>query len=121
MVDNKININKASIHIRNKTEILSSRGGSAPNKSKGVPIKSLCILPFSQMIIRPDGKVSLCCNDALGQYTLGDVSNNKIVDIWYGATSNEYRKKILKGRQQIEICNVCDTLFTPLPFERIDN
>ena len=33
-----------------------------------------CILPYKQMIIRPDGKTSLCCNDPYGKNTLADVN-----------------------------------------------
>ncbi len=60
------------------------------------------------MVIRPDGKVSLCCNDALGQMTLGDVNEKSLQEIWF---SNEYsliREKTVKGRNNIELCSICD-------------
>lgn len=30
-----------------------------------------CMLPFMQLIVRPDGKVSRCCQDALGRLPWG--------------------------------------------------
>ena len=60
---------KVTIVLRKPNEILTSRGGNAPNR-KQIPdySKDRCILPFRQMIVRPDGKVSLCCNDAIGNH-----------------------------------------------------
>lgn len=66
--------------------VRESRGGTAPNKKSG-SLEELCKLPLLQMVIRPDGKVSLCCNDALGQMTLGDVNEKSLQEIWF---SDEY-------------------------------
>ena len=38
-----------------------------------------CVLPFKQMIIKPDGKVSLCYSDSLGKNILGDLTKNSVV------------------------------------------
>lgn len=119
LLDNRVDPAKISIHLRNKTEVLSSRGGKAPNKTEYESIKSSCILPFSQIIIQPSGKVSLCCNDVYGQIILGDVNEHTLDEIWYNEKYKEIRQWILQGRQCLNICKHCDTLFTPLPFERI--
>lgn len=102
-------IKKVSIVLRKPKEILSSRGGEAPNRKvkeiySGVP----CSMPFQQMVIRPTGKVSLCCNDPLGKYTLGDLSNNTIKEIWNGNAYKDIRNLISKGRENIEHCKYCD-------------
>ena len=65
---------KTQIHLRKENEILTSRGGTAPNKQLHKPLPMSCILPYVQMVIRPSGEVSLCCNDAYGQITLGNVT-----------------------------------------------
>ena len=49
---------KISLIIRKKTQVLYSRGGNAPNKQNDFTFTSACIIPFIQMVIRPDGKVS---------------------------------------------------------------
>lgn len=101
---------KVTIVLRKPHEILTSRGGNAPNRSRSVLYeKDRCILPFKQMIIRPDGKVSLCCNDALGKYTLGDTSKEKLVDIWYGQRFQTVRKCLYEGREAWGDCKFCDT------------
>lgn len=101
---------KVTIVLRKPQEILTSRGGHAPNRSHVASYgKERCLLPFKQMIIRPDGKVSLCCNDALGKYTLGDVSREKLVDIWYGPKFETVRKCLYEGRENWGDCRFCDT------------
>lgn len=102
--------NKVTIVLRKPNEVLTSRGGNAPNRTKVNIEKHIsCIYPFQQMIIRPDGKVSLCCNDSLGKCTLGDVSENKLIDVWYGETYNKVRQSIKEGRENFEHCKNCDT------------
>lgn len=109
---------KISFHLRNRSELLTTRAGTAPNRSKPLPVRSLCPLPFSQMIIRPDGKVSQCCNDALGQMTLGDLSVQTIEEVWYGKALEALRIAMMNGgRQSCGLCRGCDTIFTSLPYE----
>ena len=102
---------KVTIVMRNPHEILSSRGGSAPNRSDIKEYKdNRCALPFRQMIIRPSGEVSLCCNDPLGKYTLGDVNVQTLSEIWYGEKFNNIRKRLYLGRKNIEACSRCDNI-----------
>lgn len=102
-------IQKVSIVLRKPKEILSTRGGEAPNRKKlevygGVP----CSLLFRQLIIRPDGCVSLCCNDPLGKNTLGDVNKDRIIDIWYGEEYKRVRRLVSSGRENYLYCRYCD-------------
>lgn len=104
-------VNKFHIIIRNPKEILTSRGGDSPNRTKLKLQEGIsCSLPFRQLIIRPDGKVSLCCNDALGKCTMGDLKKEKIVDVWNGKAFVDIRRKLLLGREQVEHCQYCDSL-----------
>ncbi len=100
---------KVTIVLRKPNEILTSRGGDAPNRTQ-VKIEAgiSCVLPFQQMIIRPDGKVSLCCNDPLGKCTLGDASEETLLDIWYGEKFSKVRECISKGRESFSHCKNCD-------------
>lgn len=91
-----------------KDLIRSSRGGKSPNGQVSYITKWRCQLPLVQMVIRPDGKVSLCCNDALGLNTLGDISNQSILDIWYGDSFKKIRNLLKNGRGQIELCKYCN-------------
>ena len=100
------------IQLRNPDVVLSSRGGNAPNRkppARALPFK--CLYPFTQFIIRPDGKISLCCNDALGQMTLGDLNEEKMINIWRGPAFADVRKKMIEqGRAGIPLCAACDFL-----------
>jgi len=103
---------KVTVHLRDPHEILTSRGGAAPNRKNIISYaKEKCLLPFRQLIIRPDGKVSLCCNDALGQVTLGDLSTQSIQEIWYGENYIKIREEIYMGRKNISLCKRCDTFY----------
>lgn len=101
---------KVTILLRNPNEILTSRGGDAPNRENiGDYSGERCVLPFKQMIVRSDGKVSLCCNDALGKYTMGDLNKEKILDVWYGSALQRVRQALYEGRENWGNCRKCDT------------
>lgn len=106
--------NRVSFQIRDQDEILLTRGGNSPNRAKISSLKSPCLLPFKQIVIRPDGKLSLCCNDALGQMTMGDLTKNKLTEIWNSEQYVKLREKIVLGRNHIELCSGCDTRYISL-------
>lgn len=103
---------RVSIVLRKPIEILTSRGGDAPNRTnvKTFP-KNGCALLFEQMIIRPDGKVSLCCNDPLGKNTLGDLNKQTLEEVWYGKPYSRIRSLVAEGRENWEHCKNCDTFY----------
>lgn len=111
-------INRIKVRILKKTEVRSNRAGSAPNKPLDrystyvIYRDSACFLPFVQMIVRPDGKVSRCCQDALGQVTLGDLSESTIAEVWNGPAYQAMRAEMLSSaRQQLPVCRGCDVPF----------
>lgn len=105
-------IKKVTIVIRNPREILTSRGGDAPNRSnmQSYP-DAACCLPFRQLIIRPDGNISLCCNDPLGSITMGDLTKASIMEVWNSNALHEFRCKLIEGRKNIDHCKFCDTFY----------
>ena len=103
--------NKVTIVIRNPNEILTNRGGDAPNRKSSICLNGVsCVLPFKQLIIRPDGKISLCCNDPLGKETMGDINRDSLLDIWYGEAFANVREKLIKGRENHPHCKKCDAM-----------
>lgn len=89
-------------------EILSNRAGSAPNKHYVQKNHKMCIMPFTDFSIYPNGTVGICCNDALEKTNLGNVSTQSLWEIW---TSQEYeflRKTIGRDRSSYAFCNGCD-------------
>jgi radical SAM protein with 4Fe4S-binding SPASM domain len=105
---NEIHKDTVEIVLRKKNAIITTRAGEAKNRTDIKPLRSSCILPFSQMVVRPDGKVSLCCNDALGKVTLGDLTQRSVIDIWNNSSYWDIRKKILNGRKNVSPCDKCD-------------
>lgn len=112
---------KIEIHLRKQNEVLTNRGGQAKNKAKTKALKSSCILPYCQFVIRPDGKISLCCNDAMGKYSIGDLTKETISDIWWGNSHKEIRKKIFSGRGNLALCRDCDNLCYESPYSAYEN
>lgn len=101
---------KVTIVMRKPHEILTSRGGDAPNRTHNASYPDIkCALPFKQLIIRPDGKVSLCCNDPYGKCTLGDLNYESVLEVWNGKAFDNIRKKLSQGRGNFEHCKYCDT------------
>jgi radical SAM protein with 4Fe4S-binding SPASM domain len=105
---NEIHKDNVEIFLRKKNAIEMTRAGEAKNRTNIKPLRSSCILPFSQMVIRPDGKASLCCNDALGKVTLGDLTQSSVIEVWNSSSYWEIRKRILDGRKKLSPCDKCD-------------
>ena len=100
---------KVSIRMRRETALMSTRGGQAPNNNKRKALPISCLLPFYHLYIRPDGKIGLCCVDALYKYTLGDVSVQSLKEIWYNENYMKIREQIRMGRETLDICMYCDS------------
>ena len=108
---------KSKVHFdfRLQNQVLLSRGGQAPNKKGVKGLRARCLLPYRMMIVRPTGEVSLCCSDALGKYTLGDLNNNTVWEVWESENFNKIRQEMTKnGRKNLLLCKNCDTRTEPL-------
>lgn len=101
---------KVEIHVRKIHEVLSTRGGQSPNNQKKKTLAMSCILPYKQMIVRPDGKTSLCCNDPYGKNTLADLNKMTLKEAWYSERCQRVREELRKGRKGVKLCHYCDTL-----------
>lgn len=112
-IKNKSINSKVEIHLRKIHEVLNTRGGQSPNNHKKEILNMSCVLPFKQLVIRPDGKISLCCNDPLGKFTLGDLNKQSLIEIWNSKKYNIIRNKLKRGRKYIYLCKYCDTLPGP--------
>lgn len=67
------------------------------------------------MVVRPDGKLSLCCNDALGQETLGDLSVQSIREAWNDSRRRTVQDLMLGGRDKLDVCRHCDNQHVAKP------
>ena len=98
------------IEMRNPESVLGSRGGGSPNREPVLrPLRALCLCFFRQFIIRPDGRISQCCNDALGKVTMGNLNEASAEEIWQGQFFAEARRIMAeKGRAGLPLCADCD-------------
>ena len=110
---------RVNFSFRLQNEVLKSRGGQAPNKigkNDTKMLRFLCTRPFHQFIIRPTGEISLCCNDALGKYTMGDLNTQTISEVWNSEKYKSVREEMLKnGRKNLILCNQCDSFYYHCP------
>jgi organic radical activating enzyme len=88
--------------------IRNNRGGNSKNRKKSYEVQAPCLLPYIQMIVRPDGKTSLCCNDAMGHNTLADLNTETLAEAWYNSNYAGARERIRTSRQNIAFCKYCD-------------
>ena len=83
-------------------------GTGSPLNDKGAGKR--CAKPFREMSIRWDGRVSICCNDWRGRLLCGDVTKQKLVDVWNSRVFQAARKYLYHGMRDFAPCKGCDAL-----------
>lgn len=58
-------------------------------------------------VITWDGTVVPCCFDKDAQHRLGNLKMRTFAEVWKGADYQNFRQKLLRGRDQIDICTNC--------------
>ncbi|KAA3635512.1 MAG: radical SAM protein [Bacteroidetes bacterium] len=66
-----------------------------------------CWKLWHSCVITWDGKIVPCCFDKDAQHQLGNLTEHNFKNIWNGSAYNIFRKKILTGRNKIDICTNC--------------
>ncbi|HJN58200.1 MAG TPA: SPASM domain-containing protein [Nitrososphaerales archaeon] len=104
---NQLTINDwKKIQYRSIEEIqLSSREGLIPLKN----LKKLekCDFPSKTLIIDYKGRVILCCDDYLSNYSFGNINNEKLIDIWKKKEYTKVRRDLVNGIFRLNICTEC--------------
>lgn len=94
------------------TRILHSPMGSFQYKKRNptVPEIGICLDFLGHMVIRRDGKVSICVRfdpDELG--VIGDATQNSLLNIWNSQERNHWLELHIKGRRnEIPLCSYCE-------------
>jgi radical SAM protein with 4Fe4S-binding SPASM domain len=105
---------KITVIVTRKDALRTTRAGTASNRGNLYFMRSPCVYPFWQMNVRPTGEISLCCNDALGKFTLGDLTKQTLVEAWNSKEYTDLRNTIVNGRHNIDTCKNCDVfIFNP--------
>ena len=66
-----------------------------------------CARLWFNPVITWDGKVVPCCFDKNAEYIMGDLNQESFREIWDGPKYRIFRKSILTGRHNIEMCRNC--------------
>lgn len=106
------NFHRIEITIRDRGQILGSRGGKSPNK-KDYPVnpykQSMCFRPSEMMTISPKGDVSICCEDFDWSMAFFNVREKSLAQIWSSKEWSEIRGRLLDGqRDWHQSCKDCD-------------
>lgn len=96
--------------LRQINEILTTRGGSAPNtlvsKKK---YDGFCSYPFWQLNITADGRVAQCCADFYFESSNLNCKDRNIYEIWNSDFFQSLRSDLLQGnRSNNNLCKECD-------------
>jgi radical SAM protein with 4Fe4S-binding SPASM domain len=71
------------------------------------PLKNHCWRLWHSPVITWDGLVVPCCFDKDAKHRMGDLKNKTFKEIWKQPEYLDFRRKILKGRAEIDICSNC--------------
>lgn len=98
------------ISVRKRDEILTTRAGLAPNKpAPEFTPRGFCALPFTDLHVTYTGDVGLCCFDAHGRVTIGNVADASLVEIWQSPLFEPYREGLMRStRSGLTPCETCD-------------
>lgn len=98
-----IDISKEGVHFT-----LTNHCGSGGELDLSMSDK-LCAKPFREISINWDGSINLCCNDFIGEFTTGNISEENLVDIWRGDRFNSVRKFLMnRERGSLRPCRGCN-------------
>lgn len=78
-----------------------------------VPVKKHkigCSLLMEQMVLLPNGDITICCNDLNSKAVIGNVLKTDFMDIYNCEQRVQYLKLHLQGRKnEIDFCKGCET------------
>ena len=93
------------------TRVLHSPMGSFKyEKRVAIPEIGICLDLLSHMVIRRDGKVSMCVRfDPEGLGVIGDCTTTPLIDIWNGPKRKGWIKYHIEGRRdKVPLCSHCE-------------
>lgn len=71
------------------------------------PIPDRACARWFELSVMADGRVALCCMDGTGEYAVGDVSKNTMLEI-YNAPKQRAMRQMLWSRKAAGVCATCN-------------
>lgn len=59
--------------------------------------ENFCVIPFSNIILEPDGKVGICRQKG-SEFPIGNIKKNTIQEIWNGQKARSWRREFIEGK-----------------------
>ena len=92
---------------------LSNRSGLMENaefkiESLKEPLKKSCYIPSYTFFLDYQGDVLICPHDWGKKIILGNLNNERLIDIWFNKKSMRIRKMLNNSNRNFTPCNVCD-------------
>jgi radical SAM protein with 4Fe4S-binding SPASM domain len=83
--------------------------GKIPSPEGYEPIvRNSCSRAVTYLNVMYDGKVNLCCQDAMGQCLFGNLNKNSVKEVWESPQRQHFAKEHLKGcRKDLPYCGSC--------------
>lgn len=66
-------------------------------KAKGLDESNFCLVPFTTIILEPDGQVGMCRHKG-SDFPIGHIQQNTIEEIWNGEKARQWRREFLEGK-----------------------
>jgi radical SAM protein with 4Fe4S-binding SPASM domain len=90
---------------------LHSWGGEVEGvASKKNVFKSGCNMILDQMILLPNGDVTVCCNDLNSKGVIGNILQNSLYEIYESEARKVYIHKLAQGKKhELELCKDCES------------
>jgi radical SAM protein with 4Fe4S-binding SPASM domain len=70
-------------------------------------MRNRCVRLWERSVITWDGTVVPCCFDKDAEYPLGTLGDDTFGQIWQSEAYHDFRKRILRGRRNIDMCRNC--------------
>lgn len=98
-------------YIKRMHSYLDGGHSSLTKKIDNLQLK-ICTDPFNVLVIYSNGNVGLCCWDYNNEYSLGNIYDGDLLDIYNNEKANHLRKCIFNYHgHQIVPCNRCARIF----------
>jgi radical SAM protein with 4Fe4S-binding SPASM domain len=71
------------------------------------PLRNSCWKMWHSCVMTWDGKIVPCCFDKDARHQVGDLNGESFRSVWFSPPYQDFRKKLFKGRSEIDICTNC--------------
>jgi MoaA/NifB/PqqE/SkfB family radical SAM enzyme len=96
------------VRMRRLNEELLNRAGSSPNAvTNPTVVPTGCLFPFDHVAVTASGAVGQCCSDFYAAHSVGNVTDDRLIDIWRGPAMTAARRALLACSRR-NLCLNCD-------------